>query len=275
MPAAAIALVLLSAVLHATWNALLKGAEDKEASAAIIVTGAGSLSAALALAFGSGGVPRAALPWAFATGAVEAVYFLTLTAALARLPLQSAYGISRGCGVLFVWPIALVFLDEQATWLALFGAATLAFGLFVQMRSLPRSRGLLFALGCAAAIALYPATYKRAIDTGIAPSALFALSLAVALPVQIVGLGSRRGARLRAALSGERRWLAFAAVCCAASFLIFLNALKSAGPAHVSAMRNTSVLFAAAWGWARGEVVDARSLTSALAITVGAALVAL
>lgn len=274
MTGAAIGLVLISALLHATWNALLKQARDTEAAAVIVVLGASLVSGVLALTVGPRQIPSAAVPWLLAAGAIEGVYFVTLAAALHRLPLQSAYGISRGLGVLIVWPVAALGLGEAVSALSLGGAALLSFGLFVQMRAVPRSSGVLFALACAGAIALYPVTYKRAIDLGIAEFSLFALSLAMAAPLQLLTLGRARVTRLRAAVADRNR-LVIASSLCAASFLVFLSALKTQGPAHVSALRNTSVLVAAMYGWARGETFDARNVLSAAAIALGALLVAL
>jgi drug/metabolite transporter (DMT)-like permease len=264
--------VLASALLHAAWNAMLKRAPDTEAAAALVILGASGLSGALALTFGPAAVPGPAVPWIVAAGVIEAVYFVTLAAALARLSLQSAYGVSRGLGVLLVWPMSIAIFAEPATARSLGGAALLSIGLFVQMRTIPRSSGLWLAIACAGAIACYPLAYKRAIALDVSPYSLFALSLAMALPVQLAALGKARVPRLRAAL---RPIILVSAACCAASFLIFLHALKSSGPAHVSALRNTSVLFAAMFGWARGETLDGRALGSALLITVGAVLVAL
>ena len=274
MSAVAIALVLVSALLHATWNAALKRVADTHAAAIVIVCGASLVSALLAVAMGELAVPRAATLPLIVSGVIEGVYFVSLAGALSRLPLQSAYGVSRGLGVLVVWPLSAFFLSEQVSPLSLLGAALLSVGLFVQMRSVPRSVGLAYAVVCALSISLYPLAYKRAIQTGISPYVLFSFSLALALPAQLAMLGDARVGRIRAAIRVNARLLVPCAVACAASFLIFLYALKTAGPAHVSAMRNVSVLFASIFAWTRGETFDRRAVISALLITLGAVFVA-
>ncbi len=274
MSSVAIALVLVSALLHAVWNAALKQVSDTKAAAILIVFGASLVSGVLAIATGEFALPRAAALPLLVAGLIEGAYFVSLAGAIERLPLQSAYGVSRGLGVLLVWPLSAFFLSEQVSVLSLVGAALLSFGLFVQMRSLPRSSGLVYAVVCALTISMYPLAYKRAIRTGISPYVLFSLSLAMAIPAQLLMLGSARLQRIRSAAGAHWRFLVPCAIACAASFLIFLCALKTTGPAHVSAMRNVSVLFASIFAWTRGETFDRRAVASAVLITFGAILVA-
>src|SRR6266498_3362491 len=84
MPAAAVALVLVSAALHAGWNALLKrDADPRDASLAVVIIAA---AAALVLAplFPGRAFPApAGVAWSVAAGAFETAYFWTLARALA------------------------------------------------------------------------------------------------------------------------------------------------------------------------------------------------
>ena len=65
--------------------------------------------------------------------------------------------------------------------------------------------------------------------------------------------------------------LACSAVC-AASFLIFLVALREAGAGLVLTLRNTSILFAVLFGWLLGEPPHRRTAVGALLVAFGAAL---
>ena len=76
---------------------MLKSTADPAASAALFVAGAASLSGVLAVGLG-GTLPAASWPGVVGSGLVEAVYFVTLSQALQRLPLGTAYGIARGGG---------------------------------------------------------------------------------------------------------------------------------------------------------------------------------
>lgn len=272
LPAATIIAVLVSAILHAGWNAIIKKSGDAEAAAIVIVAGGCTVSALLAVLVGPAELPVASLPWVALTGVVEGAYFVTLSRTVAQLPLPTAYGLTRGLGVLLVWPLGVLWLGEVVSPLAAVGGVLLSLGLFIQVQSVPRSRALLSALACAATIALYPLLYKRSIVAGVSPFPLFACSLALTLPVQWLML--RRRERVRRVWRLAWPSLSVGGVLCAASFLVFLNALVVSGAAHMSALRNTSVAFALLFGWLLGERPTWRSVSATIVITVGAILVA-
>lgn len=272
MSALALAAILGSAAIHAAWNALLKGAPDVGASSVAVSAGAAALTAVLGLAVGPWAVPDAAWPMVAAAGLVEGAYFVTLSRALTRLPLGTAYGVSRGAGLLFVWPLSVAVLGETATALEMFGAVLVSLGLFTLVRRGGSRAGLASAAACAASVGLYPVAYKAALERGASPYPLFALALAIALPVQVALLGDGRRQRLASALRGAPWRLGLASLLCAASFLLFLAALQACGAARLTGLRNTSVVFAAAFGWAQGEPSGARNVASALAIAAGALL---
>ncbi len=274
MTSLALAAILASAVLHAGWNALLKRSPDPSAASVLLVALAAVLSGAMGLVVGASAVPPAAWPFLLATGLIEGIYFVTLTRALEQLPLGSAYGISRGLGLLLIWPFSALWFAEGLEAPVLAGATLLSLGLFALISSVGSRRGLAFAIACAVTITAYPLAYKGALHAGVDPFPLFAVSLALALPLQWLALGLGRGARLVAAWRAQPKRLAFAALICAASFILFLVALALAGAGRVTALRNTSVLVASLLGWLAGEPPTRRSVLSAVCITAGAVLVA-
>lgn len=281
MPGSLLALVLVSALLHAVWNAMVKARPDPGAAGAWLVAGAALISLAIAVVRGELGLPAASLPWVGAAGLIEGLYFSSLLVALARLPLQQAYGVSRGLGVLLAWPLAMLWQNEAVTAAALAGAGLLSLGLLStawQQAAQPRPQtdavGWLATLVCAASIALYPLVYKQALGCGAQPFALFAASLGLSLPIQIAWLGRGRTARLMGEVRVRPAVLVVCAGLCAASFLALLLALRSGGAAHLSALRNTSVLMATVLA-ARQQPLAAVEWWRAAAVSVGAVLVAL
>ena len=100
MPAAAFALALGAAVLHATWNALLAGADDVRAAASVALGVAVVLFAPLAVA--TWDVDSEAVPWIVASAALELVYFVLLTTAYRRSDLSLVYPIARGSAPVLV-----------------------------------------------------------------------------------------------------------------------------------------------------------------------------
>lgn len=274
MTPVALAAVLISAAFHATWNAMLKSTADPSASAALFVGGAALLSGALAVALG-GTLPPASWPGVIGSGLVEAVYFVTLSQALQRLPLGTAYGIARGGGQIVTWPVSALVFHEVVDARSATGAVLVGAGLVSTVFDGGRGAGLWWAFACALTIGVYPLTYKFALENGANEAALFAASLLLALPLQLLFLDkAARLARLRAAAVASPGLIALGSLLCAVSFLTFLVALERGGAGRASALRNTSVLFAAGIGWWRGDPLSTRALLAFLAIVVGAVLVA-
>lgn len=270
-----VAVTVLSALMHAGWNALLKRQSDNQAAGFLVALGAMVLSAMLALATGATHIPHAAWGAIALTGVLEGIYFVSLLRALDALPLSTAYGVSRGMGVLVMWPAAALVLHESTSALATGGVLLLAAGLFSTAQSAPRGPGLAWALVCAMMVGGYPLTYKYALSLGAPPFAIFALSLSGSLVIQCAALGAPRQVRIVRALRAAPTVIALAATLCAASFSIWLFALQYSGAAHDAAVRNVSVLFATLFGWAQGEPRTTRSLVSAAAIAAGAICISL
>ena len=95
-----IAAVLFGALLHASWNALIKSGDDKALDTALIhVLGCG-VGAALVLAVG---LPRReALPWLAASVVIHVGYYVTLVGAYRHGELGFAYPLMRGTAPLLV-----------------------------------------------------------------------------------------------------------------------------------------------------------------------------
>src|SRR5690349_14737492 len=222
-------MVLVSALLHAGWNALLKREVDARASAIVVIAGAALLSGVLALVIGPNQVPSAGYNAVLLSGAIEVVYFVSLSGALVRLPLQTAYGLSRGLGMLLVWPLSMWLMDERATDTRLVGAALLSLGLLCLVERGRSVSGLLLAVLSAITIAGYPLAYKAALHAGVAPYSLFSLSLVIGLSGTFAILGANGPRRIAHALRGRAAYLGFCSVICCASFLLFLHALQSEG----------------------------------------------
>jgi drug/metabolite transporter (DMT)-like permease len=128
---AALALVLSAAVIHATWNAMAKGARDPMA----MLWWAGVLSS-LALAPPSlyvlardGFSPRA-LPFVVATVILHSMYFFSLGKAYQTGDFSVVYPMARGMGVALVPIGAYYFFDERLSRIGILGIALIAAGIF-------------------------------------------------------------------------------------------------------------------------------------------------
>jgi drug/metabolite transporter (DMT)-like permease len=271
-------LVLASAALHAGWNAALKKRSDPRVAAVLIlVVAAACATIAAALARAPAFPSREALGWALASGVGEALYFATLARALAHAPLGVAYTVSRGGSILLVWPLSVAFLGEEAHAASIAGAGLVFVGLVLAGASEPRARatharGLAWAIACAVFVAGVYLAYKRALALDAEPNALFALSLALAAPINVALLGARPIPRLVAELRAAPLSACAAGVVCAASFLLFLGALHASGAGRVLTLRNTSVVFALGFAWIGGERPARAPAAGAAFVVTGAML---
>src|SRR5690606_13229328 len=109
----AVWLILLSAFLHAFWNARLKRQPEMDTSGSVIflVTGITAVVAAL-LAWFAGRVPPfpggVGIGWTLAAGACEAAYFTLLVIAFRIAPMGTVYSVSRGFAIIAAWPLSVL-----------------------------------------------------------------------------------------------------------------------------------------------------------------------
>lgn len=160
MTGAAFALVLAAAVLHATWNRILHGADDRLAASAAGLT----VAAVLMLPVTVAAPPVRAWPSVLASGTAEAVYFACLAAAYRRGELSVTYPVARGIAPFLITLGGAAVLGQPLTPARVGGSLALAVGLAViSQAGLARGRGA--ALGFAALTGVVIAVYS-VIDAG-------------------------------------------------------------------------------------------------------------
>lgn len=279
----AFSLVVLSAFLHAAWNALVRRSPDPAAAVHVVVAIAGVIAAgvgAVELAAGTQGLPWRSVAGGVAAGLLEAGYFHALGKALAIAPLPPVYTVSRGGAAILVWPISLLFFGEQVTTLAAAGSAAVVVGLAVSA-GLGRSqrptppRALVWAAQCAVFIAGYQFAYKDALTHHASPSAVFAISMAVATALGVVVGGARYRASFAGLVRARPLLTVGAGVVCAAAFLLYMRALATGGAAYVFTLRNTSVLFAMILGRMIGDLPTRAQVAGGGLVVAGAVLLGL
>jgi uncharacterized membrane protein len=288
-----VALVLLSAFLHALWNALLRLEDDKDRALMAAVVVATLFAAAVAgVRWELGAAPFASLAgvgFTVLAGVMEASYFATLAKAMGLGRLGVVYTISRGGAVLVVWPLSIALFGEAATLPALAGSAVVIGGLALSGlggsrggaggESLGRRGAMAWSVACAMSIAGYHLGYKAALREAVNPSACFALSLGVSAAINGVRLGGAHRGGGSGAIGAlvRQRWprLLVMGLMCGGSFLILMEALARGGSGYVLTLRNTSVLFAVAMAWRIGERPRRAEVVGAALVAVGAALMSL
>ena len=120
MSGAVFAIVMLAALLHATWNALVKGSADKSVSMLAVVLGQG-IAGLVALGFAP--LPNFdCWPWLIAGAALHLGYQIFLVAAYRLGDLTQVYPIARGVSPLLVAAASVLFLGVAFSgmeWLAI------------------------------------------------------------------------------------------------------------------------------------------------------------
>jgi drug/metabolite transporter (DMT)-like permease len=276
MSTSAVLLVLLAAVLHAGWNALLRVSGDRLTVMALLNGCAGAIAFCL-LPFA--GLPDArAWPMVLTSTGLHLGYNLFLVAAYAHGGLGQVYPIARGAAPLLVLVLAWVFLGEAVSGLQVLavlitsgGIAALAFAGGRHLRL--RSEGLFFALGTAGFIGAYTVVDAAGARAAGSPHR-YALTLFVldGLACLAVAIARRRGTMLTVARRDWRSIILAGAMSLAAYWLV-LWALTLAPAANVAALRETSVVIAALIGaLVLKEPLGGWRVTAAGVVAVGAIL---
>ncbi len=267
--------VMLAALLHAGWNAIIKTGLSKQTSMLILSVGHAAIGAVVAA---SNPWPAAEVwPWLFASGLIHMAYQLFLAYAYDQGDLSRVYPIARGAAPLIVMVVSLLWLaDEMGAW-DYIGVSVLGLGILLMARGVfsnGESRRLLpFALGSAAATAGYTLADGLGARVSGAPVTyvgwLMMLSAAFYTPAAIALKG-------RAVLRADAKGWALGFVAAAASFgayAIAVWAMTVAPLALVAALRETSILFAVVLGWLLfNERIDRMKGIAAVLIVLGAVL---
>ena len=249
--------VLFGALLHAGWNTLVKSSGDKELDLALVHT-LGAVAALPLLAW-VGPPPREAAPFLAMSLTVHVAYYLTLNGAYQHGDLGATYPIMRGTAPLLVALGSSTVLGEPlraATWVGVLAvtAGVLMVGLSKPAQALHHRRAVAYALANAVMIASYTfidghGVRATAAAGGTAYSYVVMLFVVDGLPYSAL-VAWKRGAAGRANIVAyaRKRWLlaTLGGLASLGSYGIALWAMTRAPVAAVSAMRETSVLFATA-----------------------------
>ena len=251
MTTAILLAVLAGALLHASWNALIKWEPDKLAASAAIAVGAGIV--ALPVALMSPLPLGASWPWIAFSSLIHVFYFALVGYALRHADLGVVYPLTRGSAPAFTAILAAVWLGETLAlngWLAVgaiaAGVVTLSADALLRGGLTPRTAVLAFTN--AAIVVAY--TLVDGIGARLAGNALSYVSwmmigtAALIVPIALVFY--------RAEIAEKERsfWVRtfIGGALSIASYGIALWAMTKAPIGLVAALRETSVLFAAILG---------------------------
>jgi drug/metabolite transporter (DMT)-like permease len=273
VPVTALAFALAAAVLHAFWNLVIARARHSEAATAVALLVA--LVAYAPVAALTWRAEPAVAPYLAVTSFLQLGYVILLAAAYSRAELSVVYPIARGTAPVLVLVVGVAALGAGTSVHQAGGVCLVGLGVLL-VRGLRRGAdpaGVAFGLAIAGFIAGYTLVDKYGIRHA-APFAYLELSMLLS------GLGYPAALlRLRGldSLRAELNWASVAAgLATFGAYGLVLAALQRASAASVAAVRETSIVIAAAFAAAvLREPVGPSRLAGAALVACGVALVSL
>jgi drug/metabolite transporter (DMT)-like permease len=270
------AVVMVAALLHASWNAIVKSAPDKFLGTILITTAAAALSAAL-LPFLTAPQPSS-FPYAAASAVLQIVYFMLVARTYQVADMSQTYPLMRGAAPLIVALVSAFRTNDAMSPVAWVGVIVISLGIFsiALDSSLNDRKGVRLALLNALVIAGYTLIDGLGVRRSGAPAAytlwVFLLS---GVPLTLWAIAARRSAFIP--YLGRHWRLGMAGgLGTTVSYGLALWAMTVAPIAVVAALRETSILFGTLIaGFVLREHIGTRRVISACIIAAGAAILRL
>ncbi|MDR6293370.1 MULTISPECIES: DMT family transporter [Inquilinus] len=271
MSAAVIGLALFAAMLHASWNAVLRTGADRLWTVTVMSFAMTAIALPVALALP--GPPPSAWPYLILSSSLQVGYSVFLVAAYRSGELGQVYPIVRGSVPLLVTLGGFVLAGQPLSPGAVAGVVLVALG--IMSLSLGKGRATTGSIVLALTTGLFIAGYTtvdaigvREAGNPIVYAAWISLIYGVLLPAAFAlirgkpTLDLRSPETLKALAGGVVSLLAYGAVVAA-------FALGPVGP--ISALRETSVVFAALIGRLfLGETLTLRRVGACAVVALGA-----
>ncbi|WP_312236473.1 DMT family transporter [Stenotrophomonas sp.] len=233
-------IVLFAALLHASWNAIVKRGRDTLLTT-ILVTGSAAVLAAIGLPF----LPAPAAqswPWLAASTGLQVIYYVLVARTYQVTDMSASYPLMRGCAPLLVALVGALFIGERLAGIAWAGIALICAGILCMTRGISRQHLWLPLLnaGVIATYTLVDAWGAR--HSGAALSYTLWLFLLSGLPLPIWALCTRAAA-LRSYARANWHYGMVGGVGTLTSYALALWAMTVAPVAMIASLRETSILF--------------------------------
>ena len=282
MPLLAVALLFGSAILHTSWNLLLKQAGEKYIATwwAILLGSA----VFLPFLFITGLPVREVWLLLLASVLVEAGYYIILSTAYRDADFSLVYPLARGAAPALIAIWSVLFLGEGMTPGGALGLGIIVLGLllvgggnlFQNRREKPHMRGIVLALTLAVLISIYSTIDGAAVKHTPAFSyavMIFFLVPVLTAPVMFQHYGWQV---LKTELAGHRLRIISIGLLSVSAYLLALAAYAIAPVSYVGAVREVSVVLGALAGWRfLGERFGGWRLAGSLVMFCGILVIAL
>lgn len=282
MPLSALGLLLAAALMHTTWNLLVKRAKEKQVFIWCSLLVGTIIFSPLLLA--SSLFLVSIWPYLLSSALVEAIYYITLIRAYENGDFSLVYPMARGAAPAFLLIWTTFFLGERPSLFGLLGITLLVFGLIIvggkTWWTLRATTGfsksaLVLALGVACCISVYTAIDGAAVHhVSPLPYTVLVIALTVLFitPAVVIRYGNT-------VIVDELRtnWIGITLVglFTLLAYILALKAYTIARVSYAGSIREISVVFAAFVGWRwLGESFGSIRLIGAMFIFAGILVIA-
>lgn len=247
MSATVLAAIFLAALLHALWNAILKFETDKTAGA--LAVSVGSVPMAIGCLLYAGPPPSEAWLLVFTSGLLHTGYYIFLMNAYRLGDLSQVYPVARGVAPLITAVLASFLLGEHLGPMEMFAVTVIALGL-ASLVLAARGDGRIDPVSCGLAVVtgIFIAGYSLNDGAGarLAQNSLsFYGASSLVNTIMMCGVMAVFHRRAFPALAREsRRALFFGGPLSFTAYALITWAFTQAPIAVVSALRETSIIFA-------------------------------
>ncbi len=281
----ALALLLCSAVLHATWNLFAKRAGGGAPFIWLFNALSAALYAPLALGIVLIECPHIGpteVGFMVGSMALHLAYFLVLQRGYRQGDLSLVYPLARGTGPVLSTTAAIILFAERPSPLAICGAVLVALSVFILtssggLRAIATARtAVLYGLLTGTIIAGYTLWDKYAVSTLLIPPLLFDWANSYGRMLFLTPHALRNRAAIAHEWRAHRREALVVAVCSPLAYILVLSALVFTPVSYVAPAREISILIGTLMGARLLAEGDARRrLIAAGGMVLGVAALAL
>ena len=242
-------LALGAAVLHAGWNLSVKQSGDRWLAlwGLFVAGGIIGLPYALVATF-QGDLGLAAWGWAIASGAVHAFYIGRLARTYEIADFSVTYPIARGGGALVAAIGGVLFLDDHLSLLSIVGIVIVVAGLVILSGQVDWGH-VWPALIVASLIGAYTVIDSKGSRSTVGSAYAMAIFVTGGIGTTIQGLYRGKWTAMKASVTPMWRQYFLTGLASLITYWMVLLAVRRAPVGYVTALRESSVVFATFIGW--------------------------